>query len=175
MKISWSYKEGDFSVFSFFVYRIGNPYPVEIISSDDTSDEIFIYGGGADYYIEFNIANIDVWTISAYDYTAKIENPKEVTWMEVKKFSGRGNSSGKSQTFKISKNRFRIIFEYQKKDLSVFSFFIYRLGEDTPFEIINSEDPKTISYVYEGNKEYYIEFNIANVGDWSIEIQEPGE
>ena len=119
------------------------------------------------------MANLKEWTIKVFDYTTEIEIPEEVKWNTVEKFSGSGSSSTKSRTFEISKNRFRIIFEFQKKEFSVFSFFVYRLGDGHPFEIIDSDDKEGITYIYEGNGEFYIEFNIANVGSWSIEIQEP--
>lgn len=93
-------------------------------------------------------------------------------WTEIKTFTGSGTKMSKSDAFRISGDKFKVSWDYKEGGMyGIFSFFVYKAEGDVPVEIVMTEDLTGETYIYEGEADYYIQFNMANIGDWTIKVE----
>jgi hypothetical protein len=107
--------------------------------------------------------------------TNNLDTPKVISnkeWTTIQTFRGNGTEMSKSGIFHISGDKFRIRWSFEKTDYSSFGFMVFKEYSNITKEIILTENTTGETYVYEGNSDYYIQFNIANSNQWTLTVQD---
>ena len=106
---------------------------------------------------------------------------EEATWHEVISFSGISNSENKkTQPFKIKGEEWRIRWsfedsgEFGDETNGLFIVNIYRVGDSVITDQFSHTglSSSDMSYIYEGEGEFYLDITTANAKSWSITVED---
>jgi hypothetical protein len=99
-------------------------------------------------------------------------------WQEVTTFTGASDQT--TDYFNITASEWRITWNYTPSsdypDMAGFGFFAYPKGEDAMYSaygsMMGANETSGVTYVHEGNQQYYLKINVANLQGYNIKIEQ---
>lgn len=111
--------------------------------------------------------------VNSYQESQQTASPTQtsMTWHSVTSFDG--TNSKKTDTFYIRGNKFKLIYDVNPaNEYAIFYLTIYREGDSYLTDMVSLNSGSDESIIYEGEGNFYLDINAANLDDWKIRVED---